>query len=80
MAAVAIGFLAPPLALEGVTQWDRWVKRPPSQACLASEFDIELAEIRLRVPAAPLFQMVTDRVGTSSYYFNIGRACATFAS
>jgi hypothetical protein len=79
MAAAAVGFLAFPLAMEGVTQWDRWVRRPPSQACLASEFDIEIAKARLRVPAAPLFQVVTDRVGASNYYFHIGPSLRHFS-
>jgi hypothetical protein len=78
VAAIAVGFLALPLVIEGLTRWDRWVKRPPSQACLASEFDIELAGARLRVPAAPLFQVVTDRVGASSYYFSIGPSLRHF--
>jgi hypothetical protein len=39
---------------------------------MASDFKIELADARLRVCAAPLFQSMTDRVGASNYYFHIG--------
>jgi hypothetical protein len=66
-------------AIEG---WEAWKRRPPSEACRNASFDIALADLRLRLPAAaPIFNVYTGRYSAKgAYYFNLGPSLRDFCA
>jgi hypothetical protein len=81
VAVVLFGFVAPPGAFAGLQAWQNWVRQPPSQACLDSEFKIELAGMTYALPAAPLFTVITNRGDTNGMHmFSLGPSLREFCA
>ena len=49
--------------------WQEWRLRPPSAECAQSVFDVELAGVRLALPAAPIFNVYLGRTSSSDAYY-----------
>lgn len=59
------GFLVVPCYTLGAVWSTEWATRLPSEACLESEFKINVAGLILHLPAAPLFSVLISQDGGS---------------
>jgi hypothetical protein len=76
---LVMAFLAPPGAYFGYIQWGKWVRRPPSEACLSAPYRVALGGTVFRLPAAPLFSVATDR-SREIFYFGIDPSLRAFCA
>lgn len=52
--------------------WEDWKRRPPTEACLKTTFDVRLGALKLNVPASPFFSLYTRPHSlTDAYHLSI---------
>lgn len=70
VAVTFIGFLVVPCYVIASSSLREWSKRLPTEACLQSDIEVELAGTIYQLPAAPLFS-IYDGDGLSVYDFRV---------
>jgi len=64
------GFAVVPIILLGPGAWQRWDRRPPSEACSSATFRVKVANVEFAIPASPVFTVYrANTVGKDGYYF-----------
>ncbi len=80
-AIIVVGFVALPLGFFSLVRFHQWERRPPSQACLSTEFPIEVGGTIYRLPAAPIFSVATGKGDPGSvYYFDVNSSLREFCA
>lgn len=65
----AVLLVSVPAALLG---WSERKRRPPTEMCLRTKFDVQLGGLRLNIPAAPFFNLYPKpRSRSDAYYLSI---------
>lgn len=76
-----VGFAFVPAAFVVPSAWQAWKMRAPSDACANALFDIVIAKAALRIPAAPVFSVYTNKnVSRDAYYFWFNPRMRSFCS
>jgi hypothetical protein len=52
----------------GITAWDAWRRRPPSEACANATFRLKVADVAFAIPATSMFNIYLGRISARDAY------------
>jgi hypothetical protein len=62
------GFAILPALFAGITAWDAWRRRPPSEACANATFRLKVADVAFAIPATSMFNIYLGRISARDAY------------